>query len=160
MRSRILAVLIVWGLIATNSACFGQTNGSPPAKLSESIQLQQLRSPQTHLFSPPELKTHELPTRPEDVITRPDRQAQVFSSRVDSLNNQTSSAIFRRIEKEGSLRPAEQAPTTELGRKVANAFKPEILHVGHVRIYSPLVTAIARKNPLCLLDPMVLGISF
>ena len=97
--------------------------------------------------------------RPEDAITRPDRQAQVFSSRVDSLNG-PNNAIFRRIEKEGSLRPVEQEPTTAFERKVANAFKPEILHVGHMRIYSPIATAIARKNPLCLLDPMVLGISF
>jgi hypothetical protein len=151
------AVLAILILMASGSMCFGQATGSPHTRVVSKIT--RSVATQTQLFPPPELETHELPVRPDDVNTQPTRQAQVFSSQVDSVNDPRS-ALFRQIEKEGSLKSPEPVPNSETGRKVANAFRPEILHVGHVRIYSPLVTAIARKNPLCLLDPMVLGISF
>jgi hypothetical protein len=146
------------GLVVCSSSCLAQAKDSAiGANLRTKIQQPQT---QTHLFAPPELKLHALPSRPEDVNTQPTRQAQVFSSRMDPLNDPMREGKFRQIEKEGLLKAPGEVATTELGRKVEKAFRPEILHVGHVRIYSPIATAIARKNPLCLLDPMVLGISF
>jgi hypothetical protein len=51
---------------------------------------------------------------------------------------------------EGGNWPANRSP----------AFKPKIVQAGHARIYSSVGTAVARKNPLCLLAPTFLHISF
>jgi hypothetical protein len=43
---------------------------------------------------------------------------------------------------------------------IVRHFEPVVLHFKHVELTCSLITAIKRKNPLCLLNPMVLGISF
>ncbi|HEX4123003.1 MAG TPA: hypothetical protein VH619_20490 [Verrucomicrobiae bacterium] len=59
--------------------------------------------------------------------------------------------IISRIGGEGLLTPQPTVPAS---------FRPKIFRVGHVRIYSSVATAVARKNPLCLLDATFLNISF
>lgn len=58
---------------------------------------------------------------------------------------------FSQIERDGLLKSQGQTP----GR-----FSPKIIHLGRVQVYSSVVTAAARKNPLCLLDATFLNISF
>ena len=145
-------------LFATGSVCFSQTNVASLA--GGSAKTQQAAQVQGHLFAPPEFKVHELPIRADDQAVLQTHRAVAFTSRFGPGNDSAQEALFRQIEKEGSLKAPEPMFNSEVGRKIENAFRPEILHVGHVRIYSPLVTAIARKNPLCLIDPVVLNISF
>lgn len=39
-------------------------------------------------------------------------------------------------------------------------FRPEVIRLGKMSVAGSVVTAIKRKNPLCLLNPMVLGFSW
>jgi hypothetical protein len=162
------------------SVCFGQTNSliaaaqplrPPTLKLSDrpargggtaaNVSSQtQLAPPQGHLFPPPELKMHELPFITPVASGSLPRQTGAFSSQMSSDINPAQTAVFNRIEREGLLKPRGPTYDSDVERKIAAAFRPQIIHVGHVQIYSPIVTAIARRNPLCLFDPMVLGISF
>jgi hypothetical protein len=157
IRQRFVGGLILAALVGVASSGFGQS--APPAPPIASIQTQ---SPPAHsrLFPAPELKFHDLPFRPEDMGSTLPRQSNAFASQMSSGTDAAQASLFKQIEQEGSLRPAEPVFKTDVGRKIANAFRPEIIHVGHVHIYSSIVTAIARKNPLCLLSPVALDVSF
>lgn len=74
--------------------------------------------------------------------------------------NQTQIALFERIDREGLLKLRETVCDNDFERRVADAFRPQILHIGHVQIYSSVAAAIARKNPLCLADPLFLSVSY
>jgi hypothetical protein len=102
----------------------------------------------------------DLPFRTAGPTLAPPAQTPAFSSRLSLEGNPAQIAVFRKIEREGLVKPPGSADRNDLERKIDAAFAPKILHAGSVRIYSPIVTAIARKNPLCLIDPMFLGISF
>ena len=69
-------------------------------------------------------------------------------------------ALFDRIEREGLLKVPGPKYDNDLERRLAGAFQPKIIRWGHAQIECPIVTAIARKNPLCLLCPMILNVSF
>lgn len=132
---------------------------SGAAQTDVSVQTQ-LAPPAGHVFPPPALKFQQLPFRPESVSHPLPPQTAASSSQVRSAWNSPESAVFDRIDREGLLKPQGATYTSDVERNIAAAFRPQIIHVGHVQIYSPIVTAIARRNPLCLLDPLVLGISF
>jgi hypothetical protein len=62
-------------------------------------------------------------------------------------------ALFSRIEREGLLKLRTPAFDSDFARKIEAAFRPEIMRVGSTEISSSIITAIARKNPFCLIEP-------
>ena len=109
---------------------------------------------------PPEWPWRPLPVRTDDMpkprLDAPDAVSLLSSREM----NPDQIALFERIEREGLLKPPEPVYDSEIDRAVAAAFRPEIIHVGHAQFSCSIITAIARKNPFCLLDPSFLGISF
>jgi hypothetical protein len=79
---------------------------------------------------------------------------------LEASPNPKEAALFSRIAREGRLQPPAPMYDNDLERKMAEAFRPEIIHLGHVTVSSPIITAIARRNPLCLLDSIILRIEF
>ena|SRR5215471_9479652 len=67
--------------------------------------------------------------------------------------------VCRRLEDGGYLtRPEPETPLTHF---LDRTFSPEVIHLGRNATAScTLYTAIVRKNPLCLLNPMFLFISW
>jgi hypothetical protein len=54
-----------------------------------------------------------------------------------------------------------QEPKNPVSRMFYTIFKPEPIHIGQHAVFScTIVTAIKRKNPLCLLNPMVIDCSW
>jgi hypothetical protein len=183
MNRILLGALI---LAASGLACLGQTHSSvtairplPPPALNPSrelaqnsavapraatattpSQIQDAPIPPGHVFPLPELKWQDLPFRQEAVAASSAPQPVGFSRSRNSELSASDTATFDRIEREGLLRPPVQTFDSEIARKISRAFEPKIIHIGHVEIYSSIVNAIARKNPLCLLDPMVVNVSF
>ncbi len=51
-------------------------------------------------------------------------------------------------------------PPKSSGNFIESAFRTEVYHVGKTKISCSLLTAIKRKNPLCLLNPIFLNISW
>ena len=67
--------------------------------------------------------------------------------------------VYRRLEEGGYLTRPE--PETPLEHFLDRSFSPEVIHIGrHATASCTLYTAIVRKNPLCLLNPMFLFISW
>jgi len=68
--------------------------------------------------------------------------------------------LYKRIERGRYLTPPPPKPTTAFGRFMHNTFEPEVFSVGKTRVSCTIVTAIKRKNPLCLLNPLFLNVSW
>jgi hypothetical protein len=74
----------------------------------------------------------------------------------DSLNG-FSSQIYERLEREGYLTRPE-LPSENLLVRFANATEPEVIHWNKISITSPVITAIKKKNPFCLINWIVLDV--
>jgi hypothetical protein len=159
-RGQIVSTILMatWLLVSTCLVCSGQTNSPVAAGHADNSSQTKLTPSQSQLFPPPDLKLHDLPFKQEAPSDALPHRTVAYSGQMDSEISPGQAALFRRIEQAGELKPP--AAGTDFERKMDAAFKPKIIHIGHVKIYSPIATAIARKNPFCLLDPMVLGISF
>ena len=68
--------------------------------------------------------------------------------------------VYRRLDEAGYLRPPE--PETPLSHFLDGTFSPEVIHLGKGKAVAgcTLYTAIKRRNPLCLLNPLVLFFSW
>lgn len=68
--------------------------------------------------------------------------------------------VYRRLEEGGYLTRPE--PETPIGHFMERTFSTEIIHLGKGKAMATctLYTAIKRKNPLCLLNPLFLFISW
>jgi len=119
-------------------------------------------APDSLPFPHPDWKWRELPVRPEDVSKPPapprDTQPAPFQSNREMDTDRM--ALVDRLRGAGLLEPPHPIYDSELERAVGEAFRPEIIHIGHARFSCSIITAIARKNPFCLLDPSFFGISF
>jgi hypothetical protein len=145
-------LLLALALIAPGQICLGQTNSSPAATPS-------LPPPALKLPAEPKQNTPPIPSPVNtNYLTH---QASLQGTNQASLEgNPANTAALNRIEQEGLLQHRELTHESQLGSKAAAAVEPEIIHAGRARIYSPIATAIARKNPFCLLDPKLFDISW
>jgi hypothetical protein len=121
-----------------------------------------LRAPLKGRLSPPEAQGLKLSDNAKDVGDRASGGAFASSGQMslEANPNPAEAALFSRIAREGLLQPPAPEYENDFERKMAVGFRPEIIHLGHVTISSPIITAIARRNPLCLLDPIFLQIGF
>lgn len=80
-----------------------------------------------------------------------------------SLNSWTSDfhqQIYRRLEEGGYLNRPRGPSDNLFVRAVDGIFRPEVVHFKKVDVSCSLVTAIKRKNPLCLLNPIFLSVDW
>jgi len=92
------------------------------------------------------------------VWTNSVRQGSFDATMVRDSLNQFSSQVYERLEGEGYLTRPE-LPSENLLVRFANAtFEPEVIHWKKISITSPLITAIKRKNPFCLINWIVLDV--
>jgi len=68
--------------------------------------------------------------------------------------------MFYRLDKAGYLTPAAPPSDNHFFRFVDNTFLPEVIHFRKVDVSCTLITAIKRKNPLCLLNPLFFNLSW
>jgi len=69
-------------------------------------------------------------------------------------------ALYRRLEQGGYLTRKEIRSENRFERAIDAIFEPEVIHLRKVDISCSAITAIKRKNPLCLLNPIVLNVSW
>jgi hypothetical protein len=67
---------------------------------------------------------------------------------------------FERLDQAGYLTPPSPPPDDLFSRTVTAMFQPEPIRVGHAKVAFSPITAIKRKNPLALLNPIVLNLSW
>ncbi len=134
----------VWVLVAACAVCFGQTNSPSVAEAPHSRPLKLPAAPPQSSpdISPP---TNSIP----------------LAGGMSLQGNSAGVAWATRMEREeGLLNPLLPAYQNDAQGKRAAAFQPKIVKFGRTRIYSSVGTAVARKNPLCVLDPKFLEISW
>jgi hypothetical protein len=139
-------------------SCSGQTNTSAATPLGFSL-------PPLHLRG-------ELVETENDVGgTNSDKAAPrislstpaALSTPAVALQSSLSDAEFsNRVIRSGEfyLTRAELPADNGVVRFVEGIFTPEVVHLGKVQVACPIVTAIKRKNPLCLLNPLVFQVSW
>ena len=64
--------------------------------------------------------------------------------------------VYDRLERGGYLTRPELPSENRLVRFANATFEPEVIRWRKVSISSPLITAIKRKNPFCLINLIVL----
>jgi len=67
--------------------------------------------------------------------------------------------IYGRLDREGYFARIEQ-PGSQVDRFVDAVFAPEVMHFRKVSVSCSIVTAFKRKNPLCLINPCVLQVTW
>jgi hypothetical protein len=135
-------LLLGLALVLSGPVCFGQTN-SPAAA--------------TPTPARPALR---LPAEPKQGEPASSLQASnnPFSGRLIAARSSADTGAITRIEGKSLMQP--RGPIYDIDLERAAAFKPEIKHLGRAQVYSSIGTAVARKNPLCLLDPNFLDVSW
>jgi len=66
--------------------------------------------------------------------------------------------IYERLEKGGYLTPPELPSEDRLDRLVTTIFVPEPIQFRKASVSCSIITAIKRRNPLCLINPIFLDI--
>jgi hypothetical protein len=113
------------------------------------------------LLPAPERRLLQLPLRPEDVGQPPLPDLGAVSLHSSAEENPYRAALLDRMEEHaGLLKPPGPVYDSEIDRAMAAAFRREVIRVGNVQFSCSIITAIARKNPFCLLDSSFLQISF
>ena len=67
-------------------------------------------------------------------------------------------AIYERLERGGYLTRPELPTENRLERFVSATFVPEVIQLRKASLSCSLITAIKRKNPFCLLNPIFLDL--
>jgi len=79
---------------------------------------------------------------------------------LDSYLGEFDYRTYRLLHESNFLRRPEPPPDDLFSRTMNGIFTPTPLRIGKTTVCCSLVTAIKRRNPLCLLNPMVLNISW
>ena len=92
----------------------------------------------------------------------PISQASQATSSSLEISWSDGSEFHSRVIRPGQfyLTRAEPLPNGTVARTLDRIFTPEVVHVGKIPVSASIVTAIKRKNPLCLLNPVFFQISW
>lgn len=93
-------------------------------------------------------------------LSRSALAASSESMELSSSQSQFFRQIYRQLDEGGYLTKPEVKPDGFLAR-FAESFEPEVIHLGkHTTLSCTLITAIKHKNPLCLINPVFLVLSW
>lgn len=151
-----MMLLVAWTLVLSCLASPGQTN-------SATVTVHAPRASSAHWFPPPEGQMLKLPVRPEEITPKkmaPSAAHETFAFSNKQGLNTDEAALVSRVVQQGLLDCSVPTYNSDIQRRLAEAFEPKIVKVGHMRIHSTIIDAIARKNPLCLLNPQFFNASF
>jgi hypothetical protein len=76
------------------------------------------------------------------------------------INEERMERLYRKLERGGYLAPREQKSDNKFVRAMDAIFTPEVIEIGGTAIAFSPYTAIKRKNPLCLLNPVPIAVSW
>jgi hypothetical protein len=142
------------GLVFLAVTCSGQTNSTVEAG-------PQFFLPPIHLRLEQEPEAVKPASKVELSLKPLSQTPQITSSSLEvswSDGSEFHSSVIR--PGEFYLTQAEPLPHGAVARTLDRIFSPEIVHVGKIPVSASIVTAIKRKNPLCLLNPIFFQISF
>jgi hypothetical protein len=68
--------------------------------------------------------------------------------------------IYRRLNNRNDIFPAQRRSEDRFSRALDAVFTPEPIRIGGTEVSFSPITAIKRKNPLCLLNPLIFNVSW
>jgi hypothetical protein len=71
--------------------------------------------------------------------------------------------IYRKLDqmdREGRLMQPDEPSDNLFARAMDAVFRPEVIKIGDTAVACSVITAIKRKNPFCLLNPMVIQVAW
>lgn len=144
----VVSVALLWssvaGSLAQNSASTSDFS-LPPMRLRTELTLDSPRLPVPSPFPIHVLDTNS-PSRDVSAST-PDAASALQSY------NARSDRFFL-------VRPLERAPETPLERTFNSIGQPEVVRLGNASLESSVVTAVKRRNPLCLINATFLKMTW
>jgi len=78
----------------------------------------------------------------------------------DSFRTDFDRALYHRLDRAGYFTRPPIVSRTALDRGIDNIFNPEVVQIGKTSVSCSIYTAIKRRNPLCLANPIFLNISW
>ncbi len=161
-----LCVLMI-AVVADAAISLAQTNAWPkgwPAFSIPHVQLRPLEAPPKQVVptgssdagSQPQLSTSSV--RTESAPTQPNAGPEPVALDVGLRGFELE--VFRRLDRAGCFERAQRASDSAVLRWAEGTFRPEVLRVGGTEVTCSLVTAVKRKNPLCLLDPILINVAW
>lgn len=169
---KLVFLLVVCGYVY----CHGQTNVSsaPLSLFSDRAKLSlELSPPEARPTSPvmasadfedsgTETNADSIPSLPVPSLPSSESNTNSFSRDLGlgGLESDFHRQIYRRLEEGGYLRRAEEPSENLLVRATDAIFLPEVVRIGKVSVSCSVITAIKRKNPLCLINPIFFNASW
>jgi hypothetical protein len=86
-----------------------------------------------------------------------------FYGQTSEIEDPWFDPLYRRLEqldRQGRLMQRDGPSDNRFLRAMDSVFRPEVVKIGGVEMSCSIITAVKRKNPLCLLNPMVIGIAW
>ena len=84
----------------------------------------------------------------------------LFETTSASSGGSRFAAMYDRLERQGVFTRPELPTENRLERFAISTFEPEVFHFRKVSVSCSLVTAIKRKNPFCLINPIFFNLSW
>lgn len=161
-------------LICSCLDCLAQTNAAsakslrglyslPPIKLrqEETVRPAPRESKPTSIERHVSKDTHLTLRSAEATLPDPPTTNSVFTTETtDARRKADDLELHHWLLKNGYLQPRPPESDNRLVRFMDNTFRPEVIHFRKVSFSCSIVTAIKRKNPLCLLNPIPLNVSW
>jgi len=154
-------ILLVFVALATSGLSQEHSHLSGRFTLSESPRPFLILDRQVELTSPPTALTVSQPVETADFSALPGSGA--FQIQTDSYMQTRMDAVCARLEqmeRDGFMFYPAQTSDSPVVNAMNAVFEPEVFHIGKISASASVVTAIKRKNPLCLLSPAVLTFSW
>jgi hypothetical protein len=144
IRIRLIST-IVCAATAWCISCYGQTNQCPDKAVGFFLPQVQLR---------PENRIEEA-VKPEPAVSaKPVAETPPQVTAADIVFDDDH--IHARVVRADRFYLTRPVPVSDdpMVRAVNNIFTPEVVYLGKIPVTCSIVTAIKRKNPLCLLNPI------
>ena len=103
----------------------------------------------------------EFPDPPASTPSLQQGEDSLSSLPTDADSRRQDFQVFYREHRDFDLVRRTDVPGTPLTRALSSIFEPEVFHLGRTaKVSCSLLTAINRKNPLCLLNHIILQVSW
>lgn len=152
-------------LAQTNSAPGEPATSSPPTAESQVKPADELEQPAPTLATNDRVRLQlDLPPPKPEHPLLDDFTTLNFEDAHSPIEANSEQALMlryaERLENAGYMKPSPLPPDDLFSRTVNAMFQPEPVRVGRTTVAFSPITAIKRKNPLALLNPIVLNISW
>ena len=100
------------------------------------------------------------PHKPEEMDIPELRNPAPLPDKMFLSSSERVQAFYRRLEEGGYLTRRELSSKNAFDRCMDAVFEPEVVHLRKIDVSCSLITAMKRRNPLCLINPIILNVSW